>query len=203
MCLRTVILCRDREARMGGRGGAALACLALLGCLGGRRAQPPPRAGHGGGGWGTADNVRAAIDHYGPRVRAAGASADDYKHLATALRFAGRLEECAAVVRQGIGHVPAFATGANYFLLANVLRAVGRPRDAASMYEVRAGPAPRPPAVAGCGPSHPAASRRGVPWCAPLCAPLCNAGHACGGAPPAPGSGEGRRTRAPSLTTLR
>ncbi len=135
-----------------------MALLALMGCLSGRSAQQPPRAAGGGGSWGTGDNVRAAIDHYGPRIHAAGASADDYKHLATALRFAGRLEECAAVLRRGIAQVPAFATGGNYFLLANVLRAVGRPRDAAGMYQVRAGPAP--PAVAGCGPSRRVRARR-------------------------------------------
>jgi hypothetical protein len=122
--------------------GQALICVTLLMCLGGHRTQPlsgqaqPAQAGGGGGRWDAGDNVRTAIDHYGPRIRAHDASADDYRHLATALRFAGRLEDCAAVLHRGLAHVPAFATGGNYFLLANMLRAVGRPRDAAGMYQM-------------------------------------------------------------------
>jgi hypothetical protein len=128
--------------RPSARRPAALTCVTLLVCLGGRHTKPlsaqaqRAQAGGGGGRWDAGDNVRAAIDHYGPRIRAHDASADDYRHLVTALRFAGRLEECAAVLHRGLTHVPAIATGGNYFLLANMLRAVGRPRDAAGMYQM-------------------------------------------------------------------
>ena len=87
-------------------------------------------------GWGTADNVLAAIDHYGKHVQHNDASADDYKHLSTALRFAGRFQDCAAVMHKGLTQVPAFATGANYFMLANVLRAAGRAHDAVGAYQM-------------------------------------------------------------------
>lgn len=54
-----------------------------------RDQQPSSRAGDTG--WGTGDNVLAAIDHYGQRIQQRNASAEDFKHLSTALRFAGVL----------------------------------------------------------------------------------------------------------------
>jgi len=86
--------------------------------------------------WGTGDNVLAAIDHYGKRIEDLDATANDYKHLSTALRFAGRLKECAYIIHRGVMRVPEYATGANYFLLGNVLRAEGRVNESVGAYEV-------------------------------------------------------------------
>ena len=97
-------------------------------CAGSRQPHPQQPADDSGGGWGAGDNVLAAIAHYGARTQQGDASADDFRHLSTALRFAGRLDECASVMRSGIMRVPEFATSANYFALANMLRASGRPR---------------------------------------------------------------------------
>jgi hypothetical protein len=42
-------------------------------------------------------NVLAAIDHYSEQVRMAPSNPEFIRHLTTALRFAGRFEECAVV----------------------------------------------------------------------------------------------------------
>jgi len=107
----------------------------LVVCLGGSLQAQQSAEDGGGGSWGAGDNVLAAITHYGARIQQRDASADDFRHLSTALRFAGQLDECASVMRSGIMRVPEFATGANYFALANVLRASGRPREAAGAYQ--------------------------------------------------------------------
>ena len=98
------------------------------------RAHATVSDGNGSDGWDTGDNVMAAIAHYGASIQQRNASADDFRHLSTALRFAGRFNECANVLHNGITRVPEFATSANYFALANVLRAAARPRDAVAAY---------------------------------------------------------------------
>lgn len=53
------------------------------------------------------ENVKAAIAHFGQRVRSAEATAKDFEHLAKALRFSGRLAECASVLEEGVRSCPA------------------------------------------------------------------------------------------------
>jgi hypothetical protein len=72
------------------------------------------------------ENVLAAISHYGKRVQSAQAEPNDFRHLSTALRFAGRLQECASVLREGARRFPEFATAANMLLLGNVTRIESR-----------------------------------------------------------------------------
>ncbi|KAJ1477429.1 hypothetical protein T484DRAFT_1821277 [Baffinella frigidus] len=75
--------------------------------------------GDSSGGLRPSDNVLAAISHYGTRAQSAQAEPDDFRHLSTALRFAGRLQECASVVREGARRFPVFATAANMLLLGH------------------------------------------------------------------------------------
>uniref|UniRef100_A0A7S4PJ41 Alpha-(1,6)-fucosyltransferase N- and catalytic domain-containing protein n=2 Tax=Guillardia theta TaxID=55529 RepID=A0A7S4PJ41_GUITH len=85
--------------------------------------------------WRAGEHVSAAIRHYGSRIRSSNASANDFHHLVSALRFAGRIEESANILKAGMETVPGFATLQNLLLLGSLLRLQDRQDEACEAFQ--------------------------------------------------------------------
>ena len=51
------------------------------------------------------ENVIAAVSHYSEKLRESPENPDVIRHLASALRFSGRLEECVEVIKIELAHL--------------------------------------------------------------------------------------------------